>query len=202
MKKIGILGFMLILLSGCYAAQEQLLYNISQDNANRILFQLQQHGINAHKELQKDGSFNISVPNEKQTQALQILDNIGGGLTPEYTNLGSVFKKDGFISSPLEEHARLEYALDQEISAMLSEIGGVIVVKTEVGLPAPNDNLWQSSASEPTVAVLIKYRSGSEVTLYASKVKSLVSHSIPGLSVERVDVLMVEQKDDKSISGY
>lgn len=184
-------------LTACYTNKIILFYSLSQVSANQIILQLEQNNIHADKQIQKDGTFDIMILSNDQLSALKIL-NKEGGIKAEYSNLGTVFKKDGFISSPLEEHARLEYALDQEISDMLSQIDGILVIKTEVGLPIPNDNLWQSEAPHPSASVLIKYRSGSKVDLYANRIRDLVTHSIPGLHSDQVDILMVEQHDDSN----
>ena len=44
-----------------------------------------------------------------------------------FAGMGEVFRKEGLISSPLEERARYLYALSQELAATLNEIDGVIV---------------------------------------------------------------------------
>ena len=186
-------AFMLI-LSGCEKNQVTLVENISQDNANDIILLLGNSNITAQKEFnKKENSYKVLVPENQQLAGLTVLKNNG---QPEkaFANLGQVFKKESFISSPLEEHGRFLYALDQEIQDMLSEVNGVVSVKTKVSLPIPNDNLWQGESAKPSASVLIKYRQGERVDLYINRIKNLVSNAVPGLTPDRVEVLTVLQK--------
>ena len=95
-----------------------------------------------------------------------------------YKGFGTVFQKDGLISSPLEERARLTYAVSQEIEAMLMEIDGVLGVRANVVLP---ERRYGRNTDLPSAAVLIRHRSGLETDLLQMKVRRLVASSVPGL---------------------
>jgi len=179
----------------CSSSNMELLTGVSQETANTILMLLGNNNINAVKQVQKDGTYTIMVSGKQKLEALNIL-NAHGMPQHEFTNLGEVFKKDSFIASPLEEHSRFLYALDQEIASMLSSLNGVTSVKTIVNLPASNDNLWQNKAPDPSASVLIKYRQGERIDLYINRIKELVCNSVPGLTADKVEVVTVVQKDD------
>jgi type III secretion protein J len=184
-----------IVLSACTTDKVLLVGNLPEDNANQIVLALGNNAISATKEVQKDNTFNIYVEQKDQLRALIILKN-NGQPRGSYATFGEVFKKDGFISSPLEEHGRFMYAMDQEITGMLMLIDGVVAVKTEVSLPLPDANLWQPGDAKPSVAVLIKYKQGHRIDLYINKIKNLVSGAVPGATPDRVQVLTVEQKEE------
>lgn len=184
-----------ITVVGCGNAKVALLDVASQDAANEIVRLLGNNNVDSDIQIEKSGRAVILVDKDQQNKALNLL-NANGMPHGTFTSLGEVFKKDSFISSPLEEHSRFIYALDQEIASMLSSINGVVEVKTIVNVPAPNDNLWQTAAPLPTASVVIKYRQGERIDLYLNRIKSLVSNAVPGLSPDRVEVVMLLQKDN------
>lgn len=185
--------FTFFILVACNNGPVVLVNGVNQDIANSIVLQLGQSDINANKTLQKDGSYSISVAKNKEFEALSILSR-NGQPNKTYVSLGEVFKKDSFISSPMEEHARLLYALDQEISGMLSILNGVVEVKTRISIPTPSDNLYQSETIKPSAAVIIKYKQGERIDLYLTRIKNLVSDAVPGLTPDRVEILTIIQK--------
>lgn len=191
-KLLIIIG--VLILNACTQLDTLLIDKVDQDSANTIVLNLGNQSIATNLEIQKDGSFNVFVTKNDQLAALNILHDLGIP-QKEFTNFGEVFKKDGFLSSPLEEHGRFIYAMNQEIGAMLSAIDGVTLVKAKVSMPAPDDNLWSTNIPKPSAAVLIKYTRGTRIDLYINRIKNLVSNSVPGLTPERVEILTMIQKD-------
>lgn len=189
-KKIVIAGSLLI-IAGCNNSKIVLLNQMSQDLANEIILQLGQSGIECSTQMQKDGTYALMINKSDQLNALAILQ-ANGLPTQNYASMGDVFKKDSFISSPIEEQGRMTYALEQQISNMLSQIDGVINVKTQVSLPPPSDNLWQSAQISPAASVFIKYKNGYRLDLYTNRIKQLVANSVPGLTADKVEVLSVK----------
>jgi len=187
------LSVFLAISSGCDNTKVMLVQDTNQDTARQIMVLLESHSIDTEEKVNKDGLYSLFVARSKKLAALQLLQN-NGLPGSKYTNLGEVFKKDSFISSPLEEHSRFLFALDQEISQMLAQLNGVISVKTTVNIPASNDNLWQPEQPKSSASVLIKFQQGARVDLYVNKIKSLVSNAVPGLIPERVEVVAVIQK--------
>jgi type III secretion protein J len=177
------------IMAGC-GGGVVILEGVTQDTANSVVLILGQNRIEADRVIRKDGTYNITVSSNNQIQALAIL-KANGQPEQAFTSLGEVFKKDGFISSPLEEQSRFIYALDQQISDMLSQFDGVISVHTDISLPAPSDNLWQTETVRPAASVLIKYKQGYRLDLYSNRIKQLVTNAVPGLTQDKVTVLTV-----------
>lgn len=101
------------------------------------------------------------------------------------TSLGEIFKKEGVISTPLEERARYIYALSQELEATLSQIDGVIVARVHVVLPeriAPGEPVQPASA-----AVFIKHTPALDPDSVRGRIQQMVASSIPGMSGEPLD---------------
>lgn len=184
----------LLLFVQCIKKQIVLVQGINQEDANNIVLVLANNNVSATKQIEKDGSYSILVDPKSQIMGLQVLSNFGEPLT-KHTNMGEVFKKDGLISSPVEEFARYTYALDQDLESTLSQIDGIIAVKVHVSLPMPSDNLWSSEAAKPGAAIFIKYRSGYRIDLLTNRIKLLVSKAVPGLSPDMVEILPLQKKE-------
>lgn len=107
-----------------------------------------------------------------------------------FSTLKDVFPKDGLISSPIEERARLNYAKAQEISHTLSEIDGVLVARVHVVLPEERDGLGRKS-SPASASVFIKHAADVQLDAYVPQIKQLVNNGIEGLSYDRISVVLV-----------
>ena len=108
---------------------------------------------------------------------------------PPYQSMGEIFKKEGLISSPVEERARMIYALSQELSHTISKIDGVLYAHVQVVLPEPGD--FGTAGNASSAAVFIKYDDSVSLDAVVPQVRRLVANSIPGLTYENVSVILV-----------
>lgn len=172
-----------------------LMGAIPEEEANEVLGALLKADIAARKVAGKEGMVAVQVEGQSVSRALQVLRE--NGLPRErHAGMGQVFKKEGLISSPLEERARYIYALSQEISGTLSRIDGVVYARVHVVLPE------RGVAGEPgvqsTAAVFIKHQAGYDLDLLQPQIRRLVTNSIPGLSPERVSIVFVAAQSSPS----
>ena len=155
-----------------------LYTNLSEFDANQVVAALKDGGLDGQKQAAKIG-FIVRVPENELPSAVALLKS--QGLPKQsYMRMGDVFKKDGMISTPLEERGRYLYALSQELENTLSQIDGVVLARVHPVLPeriVPGDPVQPSSCS-----VLIKYRPQLNPNIYEDKIRHLVSSSIPGLA--------------------
>jgi len=167
----------LLCLTACSRTIE-LQTNVPENDANEMVGVLLKQGVFAEKKTTKEGA-TVLVPEADIGQAMDILT--AHGLPHKQTmGLGEIFKKEGMISTPLEERARYIFGLSQELEKTLSQIDYVVSARVHVVLPeriAPGEPIMPSSA-----AIFIKHKKGLNIDLLTPRIRSLVSTSIPGLS--------------------
>lgn len=175
------------LLAGC-GRKVELMGAMPEAEANEVLAALQNARIEASKVPGKEGNVGINIDSEQVGRAVDLLRE--KGLPRErFAGMGQVFKKEGLISSPLEERARYLYALSQELGATLTQIDGVIVARVHVVLPE------RSTTGDPSVpssaAVFIKHQEGFNLDTVQPQIRRLVTNSIPGLTADKVSIVLV-----------
>jgi len=178
---------MALFLAAC-GNRVELMASMPEGEANEVLAALQNAGIGAQKVPGKEGMVGLTIEAEQVGRAVDLLR--AKGLPRErFAGMGQVFRKEGLISSPLEERARYLYALSQELGATITQIDGVIVARVHVVLPergSPGDPNQPSSA-----AVFIKHQEGYNLDTVQPQVRRLVTNSIPGLTPDKVSIVLV-----------
>jgi type III secretion protein J len=174
-------------LAACDSRVE-LLAQVTESQANEVLAVLLQQGVSAQKMPGKEGTVSLNVAESQVAKAIGIMHANGLPREP-HARMGDVFKKEGLISSPLEERARMVYALSQELSGTIARIDGVIDAQVHVVLPERGGFGEQSNPS--SAAVFIKHLDTVPMDNVVPQVRRLVANSIPGLAYERVSVVLV-----------
>ena len=186
-----------LLLSAC-ARKVELMAAIAESEANEILGALQNAGIAAEKVPGKEGMVGMHIAADQVGRAVDLLRE--QGLPRErFAGMGQVFKKEGLISSPLEERARYLYALSQELGATLNQIDGVIVARVHVVLPERSS--IGESQQPASAAVFLKYQDGYDMDAVQPQVRRLVTNSIPGLAPDKITIVMVPSQPQHLRAG-
>lgn len=184
-----------LLLSACEA---ELYNNLDQRQANEMVATLQQRGIPAQRVAVKGGQYMVVVDKGRFADSIAILKEAGLP-KQEFQNMGQVFKKDGLVSSPLQERAQMIFALSQELSRTVSEIDGVLSARVHLVLPE-NDPLRQQLVPS-SASVFIRHRSNMPVGNLVPQVKMLVANGVAGLSYDKVSVVLVPVDLQKASQG-
>jgi type III secretion protein J len=174
-----------LLLSACEA---ELYNNLDQRQANEMIAALQQRGIPAQRVAVKGGQYTVVVDKGRFAESIAILKEAGLP-KQEFQNMGQVFKKDGLVSSPMQERAQMIFALSQELSRTVSEIDGVLSARVHLVLPE-NDPLRQQLVPS-SASVFIRHRGDMSVGNLVPQVKMLVANGVAGLSYDKVSVVLV-----------
>ncbi|MFD0669015.1 type III secretion system inner membrane ring lipoprotein SctJ [Ramlibacter sp. MAHUQ-53] len=190
------LAILAMAVSGC-GRKVELMSAMPESEANEVMAALQNAGIPAEKVPGKEGMVGVSIASDQMGRAVDLLRD--KGLPRErFAGMGQVFKKEGLISSPLEERARYLYALSQELGATLSQIDGVVVARVHVVLPERSPT---GEAGVPSsAAVFIKHQEGYNLDTVQPLVRRLVTNSIPGLTADKVSIILVNAQPGKPAS--
>ena len=167
----------LFMVSAC-GDRVELHRQLSEQEANEVIAELADKHIRATKVPAKDG-VTVAVNAADIARAVRTLEAVGLPRAARAT-LGDTFRKEGVISTPLEERARYIYALSQELETTLSNIDGVIVARVHVVLPervAPGEPVQPASAS-----VFIKHDPRLDPDNIRARVRRMVASSIPGMT--------------------
>lgn len=182
------------LAAGC-ARKVELMAAMPEPEANEVMAALQNAGIEADKVAGKEGMVGVTIAADQVGRAVDLLRD--KGLPRErFAGMGQVFKKEGLISSPLEERARYLYALSQELGATLSQIDGVIVARVHVVLPERNTT--GEAAAPSSAAVFIKHQEGYNIDTVQPMIRRLVTNSIPGLTPDKVSIITISAQAQRA----
>nr|WP_210337818.1 type III secretion inner membrane ring lipoprotein SctJ [Ensifer sp. ENS02] len=170
------------------ACKGELYSNLDEREANLMVATLLASGIDADRTVQKNGKLTVSVEEDQFGAAVSILTDAGLPQT-EFATIGSVFKKEGLVASPVQERAQMIYALSEELSRTISEIDGVLTARVHVVLP-DNDPL-QRFAAPASASVFIRHEADLTIDTLIPQIKTLVANGIAGLTYEKVSVVPI-----------
>lgn len=165
------------LLAACHQTVN-LQSGLNDHDANEIVSLLSRNGIEARKSTTKEG-VTLTVKDSEISRATEAMQ-AAGLPRRSLSNLGQIFKKEGMISTPLEERVRYIYGLSAELENTLQQFDNVVTARVHVVLPeriAPGEPIQPSSA-----AVFIKYHLPFDEETAIPRIRKLVASSIPGLS--------------------
>jgi len=172
------------LLAGC--TDQGLYTQLSEQQANDMVALLRSADLAADKQ-GKEGRFSVLTSSGDFSRAVRTL-NAQGYPREQFDSMGKIFKREGFVSSPLEEHARLVYALQQEIANTISNIDGVVTAR--VHLVVPERSPLADRPQPAAASVFIKHRPGLDMAAQVPQIKALVVNSLEGVPYDNVTVAL------------
>lgn len=183
MRKL-IVSMIFLALVGC---KVNLYSGLDETDANAITALLLAHDIKIEKVAGAEGTWTLMIDESNMVRAVALLE--ANGLPKEkFTSLGEVFKKEGMISTPLEEKVRFMYALSQEVASTIAQLDGVLVARVHV-VPQEQDSLG-TNILPASASVFIKYSPDADIEAQVPKIKVMVENSIGGLKKENVSVFL------------
>jgi type III secretion protein J len=173
-----------LLVAGC--GSSELYTKLSETQANEMLAVLSKSGVAAGKVDNGEEGWALTADPSDFPKAIEVL-RAQGYPKQDFATLGTVFKKEGFVSSQTEERARLLYGMSQELSHTVSEIDGVIEARVHLAIPEVDP--LSDTPKPPSASVFIKHRPNVPMDDHVGKVKALVVNAVEGLAYDKVSVV-------------
>lgn len=174
----------LLALAGC--KETEVYTGLSEREANEMLAVVQSGGLHAAKATPDGKTWTLTAPQPEFVRVVTLLEERNYP-REKFENLGGVFKREGFVSSPVEEHARLVYGLSQELSDTLSRMDGVVSARVHVAMPEADP--LSDTPRPPSASVFIRYDPDSDLASQTAAIQSLVASGVEGLTRDRVTVV-------------
>lgn len=192
----------LIFLTGC-ENQKVIVNDVPEREANEMVVYLSSKDIAATKQpspttggamggASTGALWSIAVPEKQEVEAMAVLNRIG--LPRKKTvSLLDIFAKSGLISSASEETIRYQAGLGAQIAGTIRKIDGVIDADVELSIPPEEAAIPTPGAvrKRATAAVFVKHQGilDDPNSHLVTKIKRLVSASVPGLDINDVTVI-------------
>ncbi len=190
--KIALVLFFTSVLSAC---QMELYNGLTESDVNEMLAIMLSNDISAKKiKEKKTDLYTLSVDESRIPESVRLLKEYGYP-KEKVSSIKDLFKKEGLVSSPMEERVRYIYALSQSVQETLTQIDGVIIARVHIVMPENNPYVEQVSPS--SASVFIKYHPDSNLSDIKSEIKLIVEKSIEGLSYDKVSVVMLPAQIDR-----
>lgn len=182
-------AIMLVCCLMLWSCKIPLFEEIPERDANEIMSVLFANQIPSEKIVIKPGIVSIHIDEERFADAVQLLKMHGLPKTG-HQSFGDIFKKEGLLSTPLEERARYLFARSQEIAATIEHIDGVLECWVNVVLPEEKKS-GKSTLQQGTASVLIRFDDRHRLADLVPQIKRLVASSIEAVPYENVTLLML-----------
>ncbi len=196
------------LLAGC--SRIDLYTDLSEQQANEVAAVLLAAEIDADKRLSETKAWAVRIEKSDLPRAMDVLEGAG---VPRITapSMAEIFKKDGFISSPLEERARFISATQSGLEQTIARMNGVLDARVHLAMPE-RDPLTDAIVP-PSAAVMVRYAQDIKFAENGgiNNVKALVRDAVEGLAPERITVVATPsagswrhsvRPTDKLLAGY
>lgn len=169
-----------LFLSGC---KEQIVHNLEESDANKIMTVLHDSGLEVEKKIQPDGRWSIAVPKDNSMVALRLLEDKRVLRAPSKSNI----LKGSVISSREAQKFEYERGLSREIENTLMSLDGVLDARVHLNLPTPDPLLGKVSGNlGGTGSVLLVV--SENMPLKNADIAGLVSGA-SGISAEKISVI-------------
>ena len=177
--RLAVLILAIGLLAGC--SRDALYAHLDEQQANDVVAALLNNGIDAEKvqTSERSSDWQVLIDRRDMPAAVAVLHE--AGLPHQSTdNYAQMFKKEGLVSSPLEDKQRFIYAREQELGHTLRQLDGV--VDANVYLSIPDKDPMSDKPLSGSASVIIIARPNAGIETRASDIKAAIMSGTDGLT--------------------
>ncbi|AJY39283.1 type III secretion inner membrane ring lipoprotein SctJ [Burkholderia humptydooensis] len=176
----------LLLLAACN--QQELLKNLTEQQANDVVAVLQAHDLAVRKEDLGKTGYAVSVEQADFPTAVDLLRQYNLP-SQARVQIAQAFPADALVASPQAEQARLLSAVEQRLEQNLAALQNVVSARVQVSYP-----LKPSDSGKPDarmhVAALLTYRNDVNADILVSEVKRFVKNSFTNIDYDDISVIL------------
>lgn len=176
--RLATLILVLGLLAGC--SRDALYAHLDEQQANDVVAALINNGVDAEKRpADRSDGWQVLIDRRDMPTAVAVLRDAGlpHQSSDSYTQM---FKKNGLVSSPLEDKQRFIYAREQELGHTLRQFDGV--VDAYVYLSMPDKDPLSDKPPSGSASVVIIARPNAGIESRAPDIKAAVMTGTEGLT--------------------
>lgn len=189
-KRLLSLLLLLSVVSGC---NEQLVHDLSENEAIRLITRLENAQISATKEKQSDGKWSLTVPQDQYIGALKYIE---AARLLKISQVEPVYQSS-MIQSRDEERFHFERSLSSEVESTLLRVRGVLEARVHLNLPQVDPLLGRRQKNDSGSGSVLLV-TAKDFGLSNEEVAQLVSGAA-GLNVTAVSVLISKEDNSKEI---
>ncbi|MCB0352178.1 MAG: hypothetical protein KDD64_01600 [Bdellovibrionales bacterium] len=193
MKRITLV-LVLLILAGC---KEQIVHQLSEEDANRYLARLHSGQFEAEKVRLPDSTWAIAVPRSDSAAAIQFLSRS----RLFRRSHGDASESRSFLVSREEERFRFERAMSREVEATLTAIDGVLEARVHLNLP-PRDPLFGvSREGDGAASASVLLITSRDLPLSNDSIRELIAGAA-GVPLEGVSVLTSQSQEEIDLPNF
>lgn len=174
-----------LLLAACH--QQQLLRDLTEQQANEVVAVLQAHDLSVTKEDLGKTGFTVEVGQADFPAAVDLLQkyNLPSQARVE---IAQAFPADSLVASPEAEQSRLLSAVEQRLEQNLAAMHNVVSARVQVSYPLQASDGKTKTAMH--ASVLITYRNEISHDMLVSEVKRFVKNSFDNIDYDDISVIL------------
>jgi len=176
---------MLVILAGC---NQELKTKLDEENANLILSALLSEGFNASKAVDVEGTYTITVAKDEFSSAIALMKQRGLP-KQDFANVNDVFTAQGLVASPIQERAKYNYVVSQDIARTLTNLPEIISADVILSSPNKEKNRFEEK-DKLTASVAIVADPQLATSTLQVRIKELVAYAVQDISYTDVSVMV------------